>query len=287
VDSTGSTGGTGIVAAGRQEVLPDQARRAARRWWDGDARAYLVEHGDFLGADSFTWCPEGLREPALLGEVRDLRDLSVLEVGCGGAQCSRWLAGAGARVIGLDLSLQMMLAGRVTHDPGAQSTYGAGPRPARPALVNADACDLPLADASFDLAVSAFGAVPFVADSARLTSEVARVLRPGGRWIFSVTHPMRWCFPDDPGPGGLTVASSYFDRRAYVESDEQGLSYVEQHRTMGDRIREIVAAGLVLDDVVEPEWVDGASAAWGQWSALRGQLFPGTAIFCTHRPGST
>ena len=35
--------------------------------------------------------------------------------------------------------------------------------------------------------------------------EVARVLRPGGRWVFSVTHPMRWAFPDDPGPEGLTV----------------------------------------------------------------------------------
>ena len=30
--------------------------------------------------------------------------------------------------------------------------------------------------------------------------EVARVLRPGGRWVFAVNHPMRWIFPDDPGP---------------------------------------------------------------------------------------
>ena len=49
--------------------------------------------------------------------------------------------------------------------------------------------------------------------------EVFRVLRPGGRWVFSVTHPMRWIFLDDPGEGGLVAVHSYFDRRPYVEHD--------------------------------------------------------------------
>ncbi len=113
-------------------------------------------------------------------------------------------------------------------------------------LVQADVCEMPFADASFDLAFSAFGAIPFVADSAGAMREVARVLRPGGRWVFAATHPMRWAFPDDPGPLGLTAIQSYFDRSPYVEVDEQGVpAYVEHHRTMGDRIREIVAAGLM------------------------------------------
>ena len=47
--------------------------------------------------------------------------------------------------------------------------------------------------------------------------EVFRVLRPGGRWVFSVTHPMRWVFLDDPGEDGLVGVHSYFDRRPYVE----------------------------------------------------------------------
>ena len=116
-------------------------------------------------------------------------------------------------------------------------------------------------------------------------AEVGRVLRPGGKWVFSTTHPFRWCFRDDPGPGGLVVESSYFDRRAYVEQDERGrATYVEHHRTIGDRVREIVAAGLVVDDVVEPEWPADHEQAWDQWSPLRGRLMPGTVIFVTHKP---
>ena len=88
-------------------------------------------------------------------------------------------------------------------------------------LIQADATRLPFADASFDLACSAYGAVPFVADSAAVMAEVARVLRPGGRWVFSVTHPLRWSFPDDPGPAGLVARESYWDRLPYVE---QGLN---------------------------------------------------------------
>jgi hypothetical protein len=80
------------------------------------------------------------------------------------------------------------------------------------------------------------------------------------------------------------VAQSYFDRRPYVEFDADGrATYVEHHRTIGDRVRELVAAGFTVLDIVEPEWPDGHEAVWGQWSPLRGRLFPGTAIFVAVR----
>ena len=254
---------------------PAESAAANRRWWDAEATAYQAEHGEFLGDVELLWCPEGLyeRDVRLLGDVRG-RD--VLEVGCGAAQGARWLAAEGARVTAFDVSLgQLQEARRLDARSGVRVER----------LVQADAQALPFRDGAFDVVASAFGAVPFVADSARTMRELARVLRPTGRLVFSTTHPTRWAFPDDPGPAGLTVAQSYFDRTPYVEVDEAGAaSYVEHHRTLGDRVRELVAAGLVLDDLLEPEWPAGHAREWGQWSPLRGALMPGTAIWVAHKP---
>jgi SAM-dependent methyltransferase len=128
--------------------------------------------------------------------------------------------------------------------------------------------------------------VPFVADSAALMGQASRVLRPGGRFVFSTTHPIRWALPDDPGYPGLMVSSSYFDRTPYVEQSTGtgAASYVEHHRTLGDRVRELTAAGLRLVDLVEPEWPSDHEQIWGGWSPLRGALIPGTAIFVCEKP---
>jgi SAM-dependent methyltransferase len=270
------------VSAGYAEVTQDASIRANRAWWDAEADAYQAEHGASLGGDSggadFVWSPEALREQdaQLLGDPAELAGNTILEVGCGAAQCARWLVTQGARVVAFDLS-----AGQLRHAQQLDRRLGIPVT----ALLQADATALPLRDQSIDIACSAFGAVPFVADSAAIHREVARVLRPGGRWVFSVTHPMRWCFLDDPGPDGLTIERSYFDRRPYVELGEDGEPvYVEQHRTLGDRVREIVGAGLTLLDVIEPEWPDGLEQIWGQWGPLRGRLFPGTAIYVCQKP---
>lgn len=257
--------------ATRRDAGPTESSLANRGWWDGNADEYQREHGSFLGDDRFVWGPEGLDEAAagLLGPAARLKDKAVLEIGAGAAQCSRWLAARGARPVALDLSHRQL-----RHARRIDAGTAAFP------LVQADATALPFAAGSFDLACSAYGAVPFVADSARVMREVRRVLRPGGRWVFSVTHPLRWAFPDEPGPEGLTAVSSYFDRRPYVEQDPAGRAeYAEHHRTLGDRVREITGAGFRLLDVVEPEWPDGLDREWGGWSPLRGRLLPGTAIF--------
>jgi SAM-dependent methyltransferase len=264
----------GTAGAAKREVGGAESRTASIAWWDADADDYQSEHGAFLGDADFMWCPEGVRE-ADAHYLGDVTGQNVLEVGCGAAACGRWLAANGARAVSFDIS-----AGMLRHAVAGNEATGL-----HPALVRASADQLPFADESFDAACSAFGGVPFVADAGAVFKEVARVLRPGGPWVFSVTHPMRWIFPDDPGPLGLTVVQSYFDRTPYLEVDGGGTAtYVEHHRTLGDYVRQLAAAGLLLEDLVEPEWPAGHEREWGQWSPLRGRLFPGTAIFRCRRP---
>jgi SAM-dependent methyltransferase len=270
-------GSDGYPAAGgvaRRPAGVEESARANRRWWDAAAPAYLAEHGSDLGDVDFLWGPEGLREADahLLGDVAGQR---VLEIGCGSAPCARWLRQAGADVVALDLSAGMLARAAELN----RSTGIAVP------LLQADAGALPLASGSVDAACSAFGGLPFVADVEGALTEVSRVLRPGGRFVASVNHPMRWPFPDSPDPEDLQVVSSYFDRRPYVETDSGGRTvYVEHHRTVGDWVRAVVGAGLVLDDLVEPEWTPGRTQDWGQWSPARGALIPGTLILVCRKP---
>jgi SAM-dependent methyltransferase len=256
----------------RSWVSPEETVRANRRDWDRTADEYQAEHGPFLRDVGFVWSPEGLdeAEAGLLGDVRGRR---VLEVGCGAGQCARWLRSQGASVVGLDVSFrQLQHSRRIDQDTGI----------AVPAVC-ATATGVPLADACFDLACSAFGALPFVSDVDVVMREVARVLRPGGRWVFAVTHPVRWVFPDDPTPSGMSVVRSYFDRTPYVETDDAGNpSYVEHHHTLGDWVRAAAGSGFAVEDLVEPPWPAGHHRVWGAWGPYRGRFVPGTAILvCT------
>jgi SAM-dependent methyltransferase len=236
-------------------------------YWEAVAQAYYQEHGSFLGDRKLRWCPEGWQEETvhLLG---DIRGLDVIEIGCGAGQGSRWAQTQGARAVGIDSSRAML-----TQAAKLNAQYGDGP-----ALIQADARRLPFQDASFDLAFSAFGALPFVPSLAEVHSEVYRTLRPGGRWVYATSHPFAWVFPDSPLPEHLVVARSYFSPAAYTERDANGhLNYAEYPHTFSEHINSLVNTGFSIQAIFEPTW--GRDAAdWGSWSAERCALVPGTVI---------
>ncbi|HEX5563277.1 MAG TPA: class I SAM-dependent methyltransferase [Nocardioidaceae bacterium] len=253
----------------RRPVSESETRRANRQEWDGYADEYQATHGRFLGDAGFVWCPEGVEEAdvRVLGEVEGR---AVLEVGCGAAQCARWLRTRGARAVGLDLSLRQLQHARRLDD----ATGTAVP------VVAGTATALPFADDSFDVVFSAFGALQFVEDADRAVAEAARVLRAGGTFAFSVTHPVRWSMPDDPTVEGLQITSSYWDRTPYVEEDDDGrTTYVEHHRTLGDWVGHLADHRFRLTRLLEPEWPAGHDRIWAGWGPERGRLIPGTAIY--------
>lgn len=95
---------------------------------------------------------------------------AVLDVGCGTCVMGEKLEGCGCNVVGLDLSDEML-------------RIGLGKRlGCSGALLNADAEALPFPDGSFDVVLSCY-AVKYC-DLGRFSSEVSRVLRPGGRVVL-------------------------------------------------------------------------------------------------------
>ena len=220
----------------------------------------------------FVWGPEGLSEAdaGLLGDVRPAAGSSRSAPARPSAPAGCWRGGADP--VALDLSGEMLRRGR---------ELGAAAGLAVP-LVQADAARLPFA--ARVLRPGLLGVRRRCRSwptPPRCMREVARVLRRGGRWVFSVTHPLRWAFPDDPGPEAAWSCGTRTStgRPTSSRTRPAGATYVEHHRTLGDRVRELTAAGFRLVDLVEPEWPADNDRTWGAWSPLRGRLVPGTAIF--------
>jgi len=257
------------VRVERRPVDEAESRAANGPDWDRYADEYQATHGEFLGDAGFVWGPEGLTE-AEAGVLGDVTGRDVLEVGSGAGQCSRWVRTRGGRAFGLDLShRQLQHSLRLDDQTGVivPSVLGT-------------ATALPFRDASFDIVFCSFGALQFVSDIELAVAETARVLRRGGRFAFSVTHPTRWMFPDDPTEAGLVASQSYWDRTPYVEVDDATgrVAYVEHHRTLGDWVSLLAGAGFAMTTLLEPEWPEGHDRLWGGWSAVRGRLTPGTAV---------
>jgi SAM-dependent methyltransferase len=122
-----------------------------------------------------------------VGAMPEVDGLDVVELGCGTAYFGSWLARRGARVVGVDPTpAQLATARRMMQETGREFP-----------LVEAAAEKVPLPDASFDLAISEYGASLW-ADPYRWIPEAARLLRPGGRLIFLTNSTLVYlCAPDN------------------------------------------------------------------------------------------
>jgi SAM-dependent methyltransferase len=152
--------------------LPEYAVRN-RASWTRSNEQYTHEHGvRSWRQDDVTWGLWGIAESEL-EVLPDVEGKDVVELGCGTAYFSAWLARRGARPVGVDITpAQLETARQLQRETGLEFP-----------LLEANAEDVPLPDASFDLALSEYGASIWC-DPYRWIPEAARLLRPGGELIF-------------------------------------------------------------------------------------------------------
>lgn len=120
----------------------------------------------------------------------------VLDVGCGAGRHAIALAREGCVVVAVDVGAEALAAARRTEE---ETAFLAGPAPRRVAFVRGDATRLPLADSSIDCAIAS-EVLEHLPDDGAALSELARVVRPGGRLAVTVPRlgPERICWALDP-----------------------------------------------------------------------------------------
>jgi SAM-dependent methyltransferase len=194
-----------------------------------------------------------------LGEVTG-RD--VVELGCGTAYVSAWLARLGARPVGVDPTpAQLETARRLQRETGIEFP-----------LVEAPGEDVPLPDASFDLVVSEYGASLW-ADPERWVPEAARLLRSGGRLVFLTNAWVAFlCMPDTDDPVGEQLVRPQFGAAPGVDWRSIG-GGIEFHLAHGEWIELLRRNGfeiLALHELQAPpeaqthEHYDWVTADWAK-----------------------
>jgi len=226
--------------------------------------------GDHLGANVAHWQARGDSELALArrewaaAEARwgvygnpesevgllpaSVEGLDVVELGCGTGYVSAWLARLGARPAAIDPTpgqLAIVRRMQAEHD-------------LRFPVVRAAAEQVPFADASFDLAVSEYGAAIW-ADPEAWIPEAARLLRPGGELVFLGNSTLLMLCVGDL-EGEPTTDRLVRPQRGMGRFDWEDTQNVEFHLGHGDWIRLLRRSGFEVLDLLELYAPDGASS---------------------------
>jgi SAM-dependent methyltransferase len=254
--------------------LPEHVRRN-RAAWDEWATEYVAngERSWVLPVGEEKWGIWDIPESAVHLLPDDLDGLDTIELGCGTAYVSAWLARRGARPVGIDNSAeQLATARRLQAEHGLEFPLHHG---------NAEA--VPYPDASFDLVISEYGASIW-ADPYRWIPEASRLLRPGGRLIFLVNGTILvLAMPDaDDQAADERLLRPYFGlHRLEWPGDDS----VEFHLGYGDWIRLLRANGFEVEDLVELQAHEGATTSYPYVTAQWARQWPSEEVWVARKRG--
>lgn len=230
---------------------------ANREAWDRYAHEYIEPGRRAWSTDEVTWGIWGIPEADVHLLPDDVRGHDVVELGCGTAYVSAWLAKRGAKPVGIDNSPKQLEAARAF-----QAEFG---REFPLHLGNAETT--PFADASFDGAISEYGAALW-ADPYAWIPEASRLLRPGGWLMFLTNSPLVVITSPEleaDGPAGTTLLRQYFGMHRTVWPDDTS---VEFHLPHGEWIRLLRANGFEIERLVELQPPTNATTRYTQIASL-------------------
>jgi SAM-dependent methyltransferase len=250
--------------------LPDHVARN-RVEWDRWANEY-EEAGRRNWADEEpSWGIWSVPESQVMMFPAEVAGLDVIELGCGTAYVSAWLAGRGARPVGVDNSeAQLATAKRLQREFGLEFP-----------LLHGNAEEVPFPDGSFDLAISEYGASIWC-DPYLWIPEAARLLRPGGRLIFLVNGALLMlCAPDEEDvPASDRLLRPYFGMHRFEWSDDDS---VEFHLPHGEVIAVLRRSGFEVEELTEIRPPDGSTTRYPYVTLEWAQRWPCEEVWKARR----
>jgi SAM-dependent methyltransferase len=222
------------VAAG---AVPSDYVEKNRAAWDRWALHYTATGRKAWTEKELKWGIWGIPE-AELGLLQALpAGADVVELGCGTASVSSWVARLGFRPVAVDISRrQLDVATRLQDELGL--TFP---------LIHANAEEVPYETDSFDLAISEYGASLWC-EPHRWLTEADRLLRPGGGLIFVTNSPLLMaCTPETGQRAGDRLVRDYFTSPVREYPD----GVIEFHLTHGSWIELLNAYGFSVERLVE------------------------------------
>ena len=196
--------------------------------------------------DGATSLNESLEQPALWSLIgASLQGKSVLDLGCGFGNFARQARHAGAKaVLGIDVSENMLAEARIrTNDAAIE-------------YCRASIEELVLEQRTFDLVVSSL-MLHYVKDYETAVGKIARYLRPGGRFVFSVEHPIFTARSEQDWVRNQSGTELYWPVDNYRTEGERRTTWfvdgvVKFHRTVETYVNVTLDAGFQLQRLLEP-----------------------------------
>ncbi|KMS76484.1 methyltransferase type 11 [Streptomyces viridochromogenes] len=235
-----------------------------RRFWDDEAAAWHAPLArDHWSRTEPSWGLWATPEPQVTVLPDGIAGMRTIELGCGTAYVSAWLARAGAQPVGIDLSEQQLATARAM-----QEEFGLDFP-----LVLGNAEKVPYEDDSFDLAISEYGASLWC-DPYRWIPEAARLLVPGGRLVFMRYSPL---FALCASPEG--AASTRLFREQFGLTRLEWGNHVQFILPHGEMLRLLRSCGFVVEDLIEVQAPRPAHRDYAEVSADWAHQWPSEEIW--------